>query len=1363
MDVHASVSRMQSSSGTGDHFKWKMPYFDDKDDLESYLRQFERLAKTQGWSEGDWATRLGTLLKGKARETYVRLSDEEATDYDALRSALLRRFCLTGEEYRKKWRSTKKSHDESYKEFALRQDRYFERWRELSKKNETYEDVKDLLLQEQFLQCIPNDLATFIRDRQPEDMADIVKHAQVYADSRGNPDRSTTTSRPRVNEGRREDRKGEGQRHPPNRRVDDRSNRNMNDRGETRRPTIPNRPPRCYLCGKLGHMARDCRRNPRGGEVKTPNPVTTVVAVINSETTEKRRLCEDCGNITFRPECSVIVEGKETEGIRDTGAMVTVVDSSLVPRDCYKLETKKVTMASSRHQEELPLAEVFLDTPYFSGKTEVVVMDAAVHPVLIGNQRHNENEENVPVPVYPVREVCAPVSTRAQEKAEKKGTPKLHVSEPAITGITPEDIRCEQEKDATLDKYRQAVEERKPLGRGKYTSTIIRKKGILYRVYKDFENEYHQLLVPKKYRTEVLRMAHDAPMAGHMGISRTRERLWQEFYWPGITSDIRRYCSSCYTCQRTAPRGKVRKCPLGKAPIIETPFRRVAVDIIGPIKPASQRGNQYILTVIDYATRYVEAAPLKTIRTETIAEELWKIWTRVGFPQEIQTDRGTQFTSETMREINRLLSIKGITTTPYHAQANGLVERFNGTIKSMLRKLCIEQPKEWDRYLPALLFAYREVPQESLQFSPFELLYGRKIRGPLQILKKVWTDEEIQPEARNVAEYVTDLQKRLEQTCALARQHLQKAASRYEKAFNKKAVRRDFVVGSQVFLLLPEKHNKLEIAWRGPYEVLEKTNDYNYKIRVGSKARVYHTNMLKEYVPREEEEKDQVSQHIAVVMEEESDMDPSLQLNQLPSLPIQEKEGPGDVQFDSKLPANNQQEGRQLCQRYERVLTDLPLKTELEECELPLENETPVFVRQYPLPLSKLKTVKEEVEMMRKLGVIEPTVSAYSAPIVLVKKKDGSVRFCVDYRHLNKELRFDAEPIPDMDQIFSKLGKAKFFSKIDLSKGYWQIPVKEEDRYKTAFTTPQGQFQWVTMPFGLKTAGAVFSRMMRKLLEPLDRDDVHNFMDDILIATETWDQHLDALEAVFQRLDDTNLSAKPSKCYLGFEEMSFLGHHIGEGRLGPENEKVRKILTAERPRTKKEVRSFLGLANFYRRYIANFSDIASPLSDLTKAKKPETVTWTDKCEQAFVKLKQELGKKPIVLLPHTDKPFVLRTDASDRGMGAVLLQDHGEGLQPVAYASKKFVGAETNYSTVEKECLATVWGIKKFETYLYGTHFVLQTDHQPLEYLKRKKTTNGRLMRWALQLQQYSFQVEVIPGKENVGADFMSRASFAED
>ena len=218
-------------------------------------------------------------------------------------------------------------------------------------------------------------------------------------------------------------------------------------------------------------------------------------------------------------------------------------------------------------------------------------------------------------------------------------------------------------------------------------------------------------------------------------------------------ADVKRFCASCDLCQRTAPKGMVRKVPLQNPPLIDTPFRRVAIDLIGPISPASGSGKKYILTMVDYASRYPEAVALKGVETERVAEALVAIFFRVGVPAEVLSDRGTQFTSAVMKEVSRLLGLTQLHTTPYHPQGNGLVERFNGTLKNMLRKMCEEKPSDWDRYLPAVLFAYREAPQDIVGFSLFELLYGRTVRGPVSILKELWTKEQEADEVKTTYQY----------------------------------------------------------------------------------------------------------------------------------------------------------------------------------------------------------------------------------------------------------------------------------------------------------------------------------------------------------------------------------------------------------------------------------------------------------------------------------------------------------------------------------------------------------------------------------------------------------------------------------
>jgi hypothetical protein len=269
-----------------------------------------------------------------------------------------------------------------------------------------------------------------------------------------------------------------------------------------------------------------------------------------------------------------------------------------------------------------------------------------------------------------------------------------------------------------------------------------------------------------------------------------------------------------------------------------------------------------------------------------------------------------------------------------------------------------------------------------------------------------------------------------------------------------------------------------------------------------------------------------------------------------------------------------------------------------------------------------------------------------------------------------------------------------------------------------------------------------------------------SYIDDVLIHTPTWQLHLDTLRKTLESIRAAGLTIRPSKCVLGTDDVTFVGHHLEKGVIRPGGDKMGKVQEAARPTTKKEVRSFLGLVGFYRTYIPNFATIAEPLTALTKKFKPNHVEWTEKEDEAFIALKGALEKEPILKLPDPAKPYIVRTDASDVGIGAILLQDHGGVLHPVAYASRQLLSAERNYSAMERECLALVWAItKKFRLYLYGNPFEVQSDHQPLSVVAQKKTVNARVMRWSLALQDYDFVVKHIKGATNFGADYLSRVS----
>ena len=263
-------------------------------------------------------------------------------------------------------------------------------------------------------------------------------------------------------------------------------------------------------------------------------------------------------------------------------------------------------------------------------------------------------------------------------------------------------------------------------------------------------------------------------------------------------------------------------------------FQRVGIDLIGLITPSSSSGNRFILCVIDYATRYPEAVALPGVSTEQVAEALCRIFSRVGVPRQILSDQGSQFVSEVMQEVYRLLSIQHITSTPYHPQANGLVEKFNGTLKSMIKKLCLERPSDWDRYLEPALFAYREVKQDSLGFSPFELLYGRTVRGPMTILRELWTKDMPNDEVQSTYQYVFDLRNRMEQTCQLVEESLGNAQVKAKKYFDRKARHCKLKVGDKVLILLPTDSHKMLMTWKGLYTVTECIGLTDYRIQLES-------------------------------------------------------------------------------------------------------------------------------------------------------------------------------------------------------------------------------------------------------------------------------------------------------------------------------------------------------------------------------------------------------------------------------------------------------------------------------------------------------------------------------------------------
>ena len=484
------------------------------------------------------------------------------------------------------------------------------------------------------------------------------------------------------------------------------------------------------------------------------------------------------------------------------------------------------------------------------------------------------------------------------------------------------------------------------------------------------------------------------------------------------------------------------------------------------------------------------------------------------------SDRGSQFVSDLMREISQLLSARQLQTNPYHAQCNGLVDRWNGTLRRMLQKMAAEKPSDWDRYIPALLFSYREVAQSSLGFSPFELVYGRSVRGPVSVLRDIWADEAINEQTKTTYQYVLELRERLESTCNLAHNELRKAQGNQHKWFNKKAKAKRLKEGDQVLLVLPTKLNKLEMQWQGSFDIIKKVTENDYVINLDGQHNMFHANMLRKYLVTKTIDKAMVilcgCRHLEIAtggmaendsLEEHTCEERSDDIKYCSLRATQTWE---DVKISTYLNEDQQREVRQLLEECSDVLTDIPGKTNLAECNIELTDDIPFRVKAYPVPYALKKEMYKEVTEMLKADIIESSVSEYASSPVVVRKPDGSVRYCIDFRKLNAKTVFDAEPVPNQEVILNRMGGDNFIYRLDLTKGFWQVPIKEEDRKYTALSTVQGLMQFKYMPFELVNALAILCRMVRRLL--YDVNYVDAYVDDIVPHAATWDDHMHTLK-----------------------------------------------------------------------------------------------------------------------------------------------------------------------------------------------------------------------------------------------------------
>lgn len=1360
-----------------------VPKFDEKDPDQFFLH-FEKLATQCKWDPKIWVLLIQSSLVGRAQEVYTSLGIEECKDYETVKGTILKTYEMVPEAYRQKFRNSRKVEGQTFIEFARQKEVLFDRWCRAKNVN-SFEKLRQLVLVEDFKRCTFNDLKTYLDEKQVSSLPKAAQLADEYVLTHKGSSRRNQRSYEHSKKGTESNVEL-----PEIEKVEC-----TNEDGEKSRLLYKGRPfKHCDFCKKNGHVKDDCwHLNKKHEKVAFVSSIQSTFQPFISE-----------GYVS--PTNDVHSGGKKKiQMLRDTGASQTLMLENVLPLKDLKPTGETVLVHGLYGYDSVPLYQVHLESSLVSGPIVVGVtntLPVEEVSILLGNDLAGDCVFPVPRmtenPIINTKldvsdEACTSiypdcVVTRAMKKKESDTqkhddvgmglsdtfmvklddnntshdfSDKMPVTKPILSR---ENLLLAQKEDPDLAPLlRSALSEKEaetvPICYYIQNDILMRKYRPPYVPADEEWKVLHQVVVPSLYRKEILSLAHEHSMSGHLGVSKTCDRILQNFYWPGLRKDVSRYCSSCHICQVVGkPNQKIPKAPLQPIPAFDEPFSRVIVDCVGPL-PRTKAGNEYILTIMCSSTRFPEAIPLRNIKATTITKALIKFFTLFGLPKSVQSDQGTNFLSGIFKQVLQELDIDQHTSSAYHPESQGALERFHQTLKNMLRCYCLEHEKCWDEGVPLVLFGAREVVQESLGFSPFELVFGHSVRGPLKLCKEQMLSDE--SEGHNLLKYVSTFKERLHKACETARVNLKESQNNMKTWYDRKSRSRSFHSGDQVLVLWPTSGSSLQARYEGPYTVKKRISDVDYIIHTPDrkkKQQLCHINMIKSYVTRGAEQVKALNMPVQTANPSSSAEEMTMNDD---NVGINIKMQNSDVlrNLDEKLghlKPNQQKDISDALEEYIVLFPDIPGRTTAAQHDVDVGDSKPVKQHPYRANPIKVEKLDDEVKFMLKNEMIEPSQSQWSSPCLLVPKAGNCYRFCTDFRKVNDLTKVDAYPMPRVDDCIDKVGKAKFVSKFDLLKGYWQVPLTERAVEVSAFVVPDGFYQYKVMPFGMRNASATFQRMMNNVIWELEGCDV--YIDDLVIVSDTWEEHVMRIRALFDRLKKANLSVNLAKCEFGKANLVFLGHVVGQGHISPVQAKVEAIANFPIPTKKQEVMRFLGMAGYYRKFCSNFSDVTFPLTDLLG--KGKTFIWSDSCQQAFDDVKAILSNAPVLVTPDYQKQFILTVDASDVGIGAVLAQnDENEVPRPISYFSKKLNSYQKNYSTIEKECLAIVLALQHFDVYLNTTvkSILVLSDHNPLVFLPKMKNHNQRLLRWCLLLQEYNLEIRHIPGRQNVVADVLSR------
>ncbi len=1146
----------------------------------------------------------------------------------------------------------------------------------------------------------------------------------------------------------------------------------------------------CFRCNRLGHYANNCPYFPNKQTSSQPSPAqptpntnpqptrplpvprTNSRPIRKVETLDEPLLSEEPTPLNHFVEEDIVTFGKvngiDTPIIVDSGAKISLISDDFIELDYNPV--KFVTISGiSQECKSVPVFSLPVSMPTLEGDC-LLAVDSRLPPeiVLLGldfGRQHIidliNHLKSEPQPIMTVTRAMQLESDLAAHTADILHTSEgaqplsfddipivnslpaesetlpddLPVSQqlalpkeiPTLTfdGVSKQDFVSMQLQDESLAPLWEFAE------KGMKNFFIV--DGTLMCLNSTLNSVSHALVVPTSLRPKVLIAAHQG--LGHGGINTTRALINKHFTWPNLAADVRNHVMSCEKCLVHNKSG-AQRVPMLEPEIVSERCEKLAFDIVGPL-PTSKSKFRFILTCLEMASGFPFAVPLKTYTSEETAKAILSVISVLGTTLVILTDQGSNFMSLTLTHLKRKLNVSSIGTSAYHPQSNGRLERFHSTLKAMLAK-CLDHKQDWPLALDLVLHFARNIPNSRHGFTPHELLFLKPSPFILSTLKSLWSSSSVS--SLNLPQFIEDLDNLL-----ACQNHHVKSVLSSKSCKNRISVESElaskFKVGDSVYKRNPGHNKCLEASWDGPYTIKSLLPPVNCAIAPSNKkakAKVVHLSQLKKSLP---------IYRTILVPDECADNEFLPPINT--SEPI-------------TLSLEQQSSLESILGQFPEVFTNKPGITSLIKHSISVTCDTPLWTPSYSIPLSYQEPFRVEIQNMLDMGVIEPSISKWSSPPLPVKKKDGGIRIVIDFRKLNSVTVREPFTMPSIDYIISHLGSASFLSKLDLLKGFYQVPMEDDSKKFTAFTCLQGKFQFKVMPFGLTNAPSTFQLLMQSTLRGLEPFCLP-YIDDLVIFSSSFEQHLTHITSVLSRLKFAGLTVKKEKCAWCFASFDFLGFHVGKSRLSIPSEKVSSITSYRLPLTKSSLKSFIGLITFYARFIPNLSQFTSVLNGHLTKNSPDRIQCTNDYVQSFNAIIGSISHHTSLIIPVCNDALCVYCDASLSGLGGTLCVFRNNTWSPAEFYSRQLTKAEKNYSILDLEAAALLATVEHFRYLLAGRYFKAFTDHRPLIDIIRGPAPSSRLTRWKIRLMEFHFDLYHVNGEANAVADALSRQSWSPD